>query len=122
MIEVNKKYLSKRFQNENVRWFTDNSHDLFLWFNHREDVHRIQFTYGKNSPTEHMLEWSEQAGLSSFLVDDGEQTVNSRFKSTPIIASDNSADIRPISLILSKLASKLDSSIYKIIYEKLSKY
>lgn len=118
MIEVDKKYLSKEYQENNVRWLTDSSHDLFLWYENQALI-RFQFAFGKNTSHEQLIEWEFRRGIKEFTIDDGEQTINSRFKSTPIISSELTLTKDYISAF-SKLAGKIDSDLYEEIFSWLT--
>lgn len=118
MTEVDPKYLSKEFKKDNVRWLTDASNDLFLWYEDKKLV-RFQFSFGKNTPQEQLVEWESTKGLKEFTIDDGEQTINSRFKSTPIFISESTITKDYITAF-TKLASKIDSVLYEEIFSYLT--
>ena len=119
MTEVDTKYLSKEYQENNVRWITDSSHDLFLWYENHKLV-RFQFAFGKNTSHEQLVEWEYHRGIKEFTIDDGEQTINSRFKSTPIISTQTILTKDYISAF-TKLAEKIDSVLYEEIFSWLTK-
>ena len=118
MTEVDPKYLSKDLKNENVRWFTDRSNDLFLWYEQNILI-RFQFAFGKNTSSEQLVEWEIDKGIKEFTIDDGEQTINSRFKSTPIFSSETPLNADYVTAF-SKLASKIDSKLYEEIFSYLT--
>lgn len=118
MIEINSKYLSKQRKADNMRWFTDTSHDLFLWCNGSNEIIRFQFCYGKNSGNEHLVEWERNLGIKEFTVDDGETGGVS--KSTPILKNQTVIQIEKTKSALMIISKYIDKPIYEFIINRLS--
>ena len=83
--EIDPKYIVKEKRDKNFRWFSDESHDLFLWYNDEKEIIRFQFCYDKNSLEEQAVEWIKSRKLFHQKVDDGESAKIR--KSTPIFIS-----------------------------------
>ena len=101
-------------------WFTDRSHDLFVWINFDRQPLAFQFCYNKLQ-NEHAILWNLQHGYSHQRVDSGEAK-DKRYKMSPIMIEDGDIEILKIAADFKRINQRLDPELADFIYQKLLEF
>lgn len=101
-------------------WFSDRSHDLFIWLDTENHPLAFQFCYDK-SHNEHALLWHHQTGYSHQRVDSGEPN-NGSYKQSPILIANGEFDPSEIAAAFKRISAKLDPALSEFVYKKLLEY
>ncbi|MCW9014162.1 MAG: hypothetical protein OQL06_10290 [Gammaproteobacteria bacterium] len=105
---------------KNRVWFSDQQHDLFVWFDNHNKPIAFQFSYNKNI-NEHSISWSEKMGYSHDKIDNGEPGDGS-YKMTPIMMPDGIFDGKKIAEEFKRVSLELDTALTDFIYQTLLSY
>lgn len=104
-----------------LRWFSDESHDLYVWQSEFGRLLRFQFCYDKGTPQEQVVRWRRGGSVEHALVDDGERLLR---KQSPIFMSNGTWDPRDPLVRLRANRKALDPSLYRQlnqVFKKLRK-
>lgn len=107
-------------KNQHQLWFTDQSHDLFIWINPDNQPVAFQLCYNKLH-NEHAVLWHQHHGYSHQQIDSGEPG-DGKYKMSPILLADG--DVEPLRIAANfKLISRgIDPILAGFIYQKLLEY
>lgn len=98
-------------------WFSDSSHDLFVWLGNDHQPVGFQFTYDKHRG-EHCLSWSAAHGYSHSRIDDGEITPG-KYKMTPVLVADGDFDAGDIANRFERISRDLDTELRQFISDRI---
>ncbi|MDQ1362753.1 MAG: hypothetical protein QG652_613 [Pseudomonadota bacterium] len=101
------------------RWFSDPTHDLFVWLNAHGQITAFQFSYDKTG-NEHLLSWSEAHGYSHDRIDDGETTPFQTM--TPIMVPNGIVDCVQVAETFRSVSKLLEPELVAFIYRRLIEY
>lgn len=102
-----------------LRWYSDESHDLYVWSDKAGMISRFQFTYNKGTGREEVIEWRGGEMVGHALIDPGEDL--SIHKKTPIIVANGVWDEAAVSREFERAAHGIEQSVYKYILRRLGR-
>lgn len=107
-------------KNQHRLWFSDQSHDLFIWAGSDDCPHAFQFCYNKLQ-NEHALHWHQLHGYSHFRIDSGE-SYEDKYKMSPILLADG--DVEPVNIAaeFKIISQKVEPKLADFVYQKLLEY
>ena len=103
------------------RWFASNDLDLIVWCDDSGSPIGFQLCYDKLR-SEHALTWKPELGFVHTAVDDGEDKVGLRYKSTPILVADGRFDANGVSDLFCASSGRLPPDIVKFVTTKLRQH
>lgn len=110
MHEINPEIVKQRGgEGFRLRWYSDESHDLYVWLSDEGRLMRFQFCYDKGSLREQVVRWKLGGAVEHALIDDGERLHR---KQTPIFVSNGAWDPREPLDHLRADRSNIDLPIY----------
>jgi hypothetical protein len=98
------------------RWFTDEDLDLYLWFDERGGLLRMQLCYDKRG-RERVLSWRRGQGFRHDRIDDGEG-VPGKARS-PILVIDGGCDAVALLRRFREASLQLNDEVFDLVYERL---
>lgn len=104
------------------RWFTSDSMDLIVWVDEDDGPAQLQLCYDKGRRRlERALIWKRDVGYTHTAVDDGELG-NGRYKSTPIMVTDDGFNSERVAKLLSRDGVHLPTDIFDFVTTKINEY
>ncbi len=101
------------------RWFTDQTFDLILWYDDKNEISGFQLCYDKKV-RERALTWRKDKGFSHERVDDGE--LPGRMKMSPVLAPDGSFDAAAIASRFHRESAEMDRDIARFVLATIAAY
>jgi hypothetical protein len=103
------------------RWFTDDYFDLIVWFSKKNRITGFQLCYDKFH-REHAMTWFEDTGYTHHQVDDGEHTLDTLLKATPVLVPDGVFEHGEIARRFKEESVEIENRIADFVYEKITQY
>ncbi|MDP7250834.1 MAG: hypothetical protein QGF00_14610 [Planctomycetota bacterium] len=108
------------------RWFTDQQHDLYVWYDdRRREIIGFQFCYGRNKD-EKALTYLDDRGWKHSCVDDGETrksekgtTILGPAHMTPIMTKEAGYDAPELANRFGEASGDLDPEIAEYVQDKI---
>lgn len=107
-------------KNQYRLWFTDLSHDLFIWVSSDDCPRAFQFCYNKPE-NEHALLWHQHHGFSHHRIDSGE-SYEGRYKMSPIMLADGDIEPLKIAADFNNISLDIEPKLANFVYKKLLEY
>ncbi len=111
--------VKRKVGNLTRRWFSDESIDLFVFFDKADEMIQIQLSYDKLN-NEHILCWKKDVGFSHDRVDDG-QDVSGKARA-PIMVENGAFDIDNILLQFKDASDGANIELFNTVYDKLIEF
>jgi hypothetical protein len=101
------------------RWFADQSFDLILWYDQKNEISGFQLCYDKKV-RERALTWRKGKGFSHEKVDDGE--IPGRWKMSPILSPDGRFDAAAVASRFHRESAEIDHEIARFVLSTIAAY
>ncbi|MBI2890335.1 MAG: hypothetical protein HYY13_06065 [Nitrospirae bacterium] len=97
-----------------LSWYTDSTHDLYVWADAHGRVTRFQFTFGKGTEKEEVVEWKGGRLVGHALVDPGDPD-GPAHKRSPVIVADGLWSRADVARKFEAVARRLEPDIAALI-------
>jgi hypothetical protein len=99
------------------RWFSDETLDLIVWLDERQEILGFQLCYDKTG-NQRALTWRRDGGYSHQRVDDGEWRPG-KYKQSPILLADGRCDMTALAAEFSRRAQSIEPAIVAFVQARL---
>lgn len=96
------------------RWFSDETLDMYVWYDNSNEISEFQISYNKQSD-EQVLTWNNKSGLSHHGVDSG-STDPKKMKSSPILTEESRHNIELVRKLFMESGKKLEHDLYEYVF------
>lgn len=109
--------LTQTSDNLKRRWFSDETLDMYVWYDNSDEISEFQISYNKQSD-EQVLTWNIKSGLSNHGVDSG-STNPKKMKSSPILTEQSRHNIELVRKLFMNSGQKLEHDLYEYVLSRL---